>query len=172
MIWLFVSAMLASPSQASAGDGAIDVSALMLEVTREVNASNPTSTLALLEATSVCEGLLSRSKLPSDNNNAWVNRFNYQGSSIFTRGGTLVFHILADGDFVESCGVIAIPSDPYHLVQQAFEDKYQMPLLSDKGDNFDRLYPTANMATKLYTYRFRSAENPKAALSITIRHKE
>jgi hypothetical protein len=169
--WLALFALIAATPSAPAVNSAVDIQALMLEVTRDVNGSNPSSISALFQATSACEDLLSISKIGQEDR-SWLLRFEYDGSAVFTKDGILIMHRLSNGDFPESCGVIAVPTDNYESIKQAFERKYDSPILPNDSDDSGRLYPSANIGTEQYTYRLRSAEYPKEALSIVVRNKE
>lgn len=150
----------------------VNLAKAMTELSDAVEASEKTPTPALLLATEACEALLSRPETIVAKGSGWTLRYEFEHGSVFARDGVYIMHVLGEEDFPESCGVIAMPSEGYSLVKQSFSQKYG-PLVTPNhvADN-GRLYPTSTITGPVYSYRLRSADNPKSALTITVRHKE
>ena len=137
---------------------------LIGELTANVESSRGEPTQSFLEAAAACEMMLSAPEQFSPSGGQWLVRYQGDDVSVFTREGVIIMQRLKDGDFPESCGIVAVSADSEPQVVQAFSKKYDAVISSDKG--------TSTFSTQTHTYRIRPAKNPKSALSVVVRHKE
>ena len=166
----YFTALLALTTPAAACSAKFDYGMLYKELMAEVEAAEGKSTASLVKATQTCEALLSEPIAFKSAEKGWTVKYRGADGTMLTQNGVVIMHLPSDLDFPESCGVIAKPSESYSQIKQAFASKYG-PLVTSNDDD-RRLYPTLTVSYQKFSYRIRSAENPKSALSITVRHKE